>query len=413
MGLFRRTKQTPTAEAVPEAVPEERAANLAQAWAQVMAGSSYATGSGVSVTAESAMRNAAVWACVRQLTSTITGLPIDVIRSQGGRRRTLATAEQPGIIRRPDPRISRRAWTGQVVRSLLTDGNAYGDILGIDPLTGRPTEIAMLAPAAVNWIGGTPYVNGVARKPGAGGDLWHLPVSFLLQPGASTAMSPVRYAAESIGTGLAAERFGGDFFGQNGGKPLAEIILKGAKPSDEQLQSAHDNFMAATQSRRPFVHGDGTELKDGPKVDPSDTQFIDLMRFEVEQACRWFGMPPSLVFAAVSGQNVTYANVTQSDLHYLKHTVAGWLMDLEEALTDFVAGPLSVKYNVDAVLRMDAEARTKIHVQRLQSKTRTVNEVRAMEDEEPFDDPAYDLPGIPGDPAMNIVGVPDVTAPAA
>lgn len=409
MGLFRRAKQTPAPE---PAEGEERGLNLALAWSQVGAGMGYSSSAGVSVTAESAMRNAAVWACVRQLTSTITGLPVDVVRSQGNKRKTLSSAEQPQIIRRPDPRFSRRAWTGQIVRSLLVHGNAYGEIFGLDSMN-RPTGIGVVDPGTVSWVGTDLYVSGRRRDLWPSGDLWHLPVSFLLPPGNRAALSPVQYASESIGTGLAAERFGGEFFGVNGGKPLAVVTIKG-NPSDETKQATHDNFMQATRSRRPFVTGDGVTLADGPMVNPDDSQFIDLMRFEVEQACRWFGVPPSLVFAAVSGQNVTYANVTQSDLHYLKHTVAGWLVDLEEALTEFLAGPMSVRFNVDAVLRMDAVARTQVHIQRLQSKTRTVNEVRAMEDEEPFADPMYDEPGIPGDTtALDVVGVADVATPAA
>lgn len=404
MGLFRRKPV-----AAPE--PEERATNMAQAWAQTMAGRGLITASGVSVSLDSALRNAAVWACRRQLAATVVALPIDVIRTTGNKRTPLASADHPQIIRRPDVRMSRRAWIGQVISSALMDGNAYGDILEVDG-QGRPTQISTIWPEHVSWINGVAHVDGKARDVWPLGNLWHMPVSFLLQPGSRVAMSPVKYGSEAIGTSLAAEKFGADFFSA-GGMPVTMITVDQPKPPQELLESLKEQYVISTHSRRPFAKGKAVEVQNGPEVNVKDSQFIDLMRFEVEQACRIFGMPPSLVYAAVSGQNVTYANVTQSDLHYLKHTVAAWLTDLEDCLTEFVANKLQVKFNTDAVLRMDAAARTQIHVQRLQAKTRTVNEVRILEDEEPFTDPIYDEPGIPGDAGQNVVGITDVVAPTA
>ena len=406
MGLFRRK----AAPAQPHEGDEERSIDLGRAWSQVNAQFAPTT-SGVSVTQETALRSMAVWACQRQLTSTITSLPVDVVRKSGAKRHVLEGASVPSVVRRPDPRLSRRAWTGQVVRSMLSAGNVYGDITKVSPDTGRPEAITIRDPATIQWIAGRPWDGKQFRELWPLGDLWHLPVSFLLRPGATEAMSPIAYAAESIGTGIAAERFGASFFA-NSGLPIVDVKIAGSKwPTQEQLQTLREGYEASTRGRGPWVHGDAVEVKEGPRVNPDDSQFIELMRFEVEQACRIFGVPPSLVFAAVSGTNVTYANVTQSDLHYLKHSVMAWLVDLEDALSEFIAGPQVVKYRVDAVLRMDAEARTRVGVMRLQSKQTTVNEQRAYDDLDPFDDPVYDEPGIPGD-SPNVIGVADAAAAA-
>ena len=120
------------------------------------------------------------------------------------------------------------------------------------------------------------------------------------------------------------------------------------------------------------------------------------MRFEVEQACRFFGVPPSMAYAAVSGQSVTYANVSQADLQYLKHSLGIWLLDIEDAWSSLLPVDQTVKFNVEGLLRMDAEGRWKIHDLRLSNKTTSVNRVLALEDEPPIDDPEFDKPGIPG-----------------
>ena len=105
-----------------------------------------------------------------------------------------------------------------------------------------------------------------------------------------------------------------------------------------------------------------------------------------------------MVYAAVSGQNVTYANVTDADLNFLKHSIDDYFVSIDEAITDLLPRPQVVRANRDAILRADPKARNDLHDLRLKNKTQTVNEVRALNDEKPFADPRFDEPGIPGDP---------------
>lgn len=356
------------------------------------------THSGQVVTPESSLRSAAVWACQRVLTSVICSLPVDVYRVTGGKRQPVEGAALPQLVRQPSLGISRRAWLGQVVRSQLSSGNAYGWVRESDALE-RPTRIDTVNPSFVSWLDVkgrlTPHVNGKAHELFPRGDFWHLPVSWLLPAGSLVAMSPTEYGREAIGAGLAAEEFGSRFFGD--GAYQVPIVTSDKELNDQQADLTKRKLLTAMRggSRQPIVWSKGLTI-DWGKQDPSANQFIDLLRFEVEQACRLYGVPPSMVYASVSGQNVTYANVTQSDLHFLKYSVGVWLQDLEDFFTAAIPAPQIVKFNADAVLRMDAKARAELHEIRLRTGTRTPNEVRRLEDEDPFDDPKYDEPGVPG-----------------
>jgi HK97 family phage portal protein len=139
------------------------------------------------------------------------------------------------------------------------------------------------------------------------------------------------------------------------------------------------------------------------QINPQDSQFIELMRYSVEQTCRRHGVPPSMVYAAVSGQSVTYANVTQADLAFLKHTLSYPIDLFEDALSALIPQPQIVKLNRDAILEGDPKQREKIFDVQLKNRTRTINEVRALRDEDPFG-PEYDEPGIPS-------GMADDTSP--
>jgi HK97 family phage portal protein len=342
-----------------------------------------------------ALRNAAVVACIRTLCNGVAKAPIDVVRDQNGKRIPITPA--PPLVAAPSAIVKAKTWRKQVTFSVLTDGNAFGDIVDVDAAM-RPTQIEILDPEKVTnreIVKGKPTarVDGAIRHLYPHGDLWHFPGQ-LVPPGTCFAISPLKSAAESIGASLSAESFGTQFF-TGGGHPTA-IIYSDQVLDTDQAKAIKSAFrQATTGTREPAVFGSGVKYE---RIQSSlaDAAAIDLLRFEIEQICRHFGMPPTMVYAAMSGQNVTYANVTQADLNYLKHTLDDHFDPLEEAITDLLPRPQFVKFNRDAVLRSDPKSRAEIHEIRLRTKTRAVNEVRRIEDEPPFDDPIYDEPGIPG-----------------
>jgi HK97 family phage portal protein len=355
--------------------------------------------SGVAVTLESYTRSAAASACVRVLVSTVKKLPVDQVRVDNGRRVPIAASP---IVRRPSANVSRRGFVAQVMRSLCSAGNVYGDVVATRPGTMLPAQIELINPSRASWDGSSGQwvcrIDGKPRDRWPLGDLWHMPATDFLPAGQPHALSPVELAATSIGTGLAAEEFGARFFG-DGAHP-SSIVYSEQPLTAEQADAIKQSILNSWRGNRaPAVLGAGLR-HEKVSVDPKDSQFIDLLRFEVEQACRWWGVPPSMVYAAISGQNVTYSNVSQSDLAFLKHSVDNWLVDIEDAWSEFLPSPQIVKFNTSALLRMDDEARWKVHDLRLKNKTTTVNAVRALEDELPFPDPEFDEPGIPGGPTI-------------
>ena len=73
-----------------------------------------------------------------------------------------------------------------------------------------------------------------------------------------------------------------------------------------------------------------------------------------------------------------------------------------------IVAPQRVVFDVDAIMRMDQAQRINIAIQRLGAKTMTINEFRLSENEEPFKDPIYNEPGIPGGSgAVAVVPVPE------
>jgi HK97 family phage portal protein len=140
---------------------------------------------------------------------------------------------------------------------------------------------------------------------------------------------------------------------------------------------------ATRGNREPLILGSNFDLKQ-IQTNPDDSQFIDLLRFEIEQVSRFWRVPPSMIYAAVSGQAVTYSNVSQGDLQYLKHSLQGYLSRIERAWSRMLPDRIVVKFNLNALLRSDVETRNKVYDMRLKNGSMTVNEVRALEDEPPL-----------------------------
>lgn len=393
MSLLFRTS-TPAAAPPIEERSSYSMAQFARQFAQIINGGGPTVGS-----VDEALRDAATWACVKIKAQGIAMLPVDEVRYQGKRR--IEVAKSP-VVRKPAATGTPRQWVFQVGASMFTDGNAFGLITKFNDAM-MPEQIDLLDPEQVQDRG---VHNGRPRARVNGGDfhdlfphgdLWHLPGEMLM-PGSPFALSPIWYGSRSTGTSLAAEKFGGGFF-TDGGMPPGILGVEGAQPTEGDATKIKERWLSITRgSREPVVLP--SNVKWTPlTVNPNDSQFIELMRFEVEQACRRHGVPPSMIYAAVSGQNITYANVTQADLAYLKHTLSYPIDLIEDAWSDLLMPKHFVKFNRDAILAGDPAARTELQAKRLANRTTTVNEVRALEDMDPFDDPTFDMPGVPPWPA--------------
>jgi HK97 family phage portal protein len=384
--------------------PEARSWAMSQLAFMPSGSIAYTTGRYVST--DNALRTAAVWACVDVLSSSVSTLPVDAVRYVGSTRQQVTPT--PSLLTSPSALVDLDVWLYQLVWSMLVDGNAFGLVSATDR-SGYPTTIEWLSPSDVTERKvaegrASVMVRDVGRRDvWPFGEVFHIPGK-MVQPGSPFGMSTVAYAAGPIDTSLQAEAYGGRFFA-DGGHPSALLRSSEDLTADQAAAIKAAWLNATSGSREPAVLDDRIEYE-AIQVDPEQAQPIDLLRFEVEQICRFFRVPPSMVYGSVSGQSVTYANVSQADLHYLKHSLDGYLVRIERALTAALPRPQVVKFNRDALLRADTLTRYQAHQIALGSKFATVNEVRALEDMPPLDggdDIAEDTPGpseeTPDDPS--------------
>lgn len=400
----------------------ERGNNLDSTFVSVPGGFGFTSAAyGNAGNIEDALKNAASWACLRVLMDALGRTPITAVREVRGKR--VPVEPVPKILARPSGIVAVDIWRSQLAFSVCTDGNVFGQVAQEDNY-GRPEQIELLDAEKVTnrrTEKGIPTVdvNHVSHQLWPWGDIWHTPGD-MVKPGTPYGISPLQYANKVIGTSLSAEDFAYGFFNDGGHPPIA---LVSAQEMDEKKAADYKrNWQRATRAtREPVVMGNGIEIKE-LHLDPSETQFIELMKFCVEQACRFWGVPPAMIFAAVSGQNVTYSNVAQADLHYLKHSLEGRFVRLEHAFTELLPGNSWTAPSVpntlavvdrDAVLKADAQTRYTAQKLALEARFKTINEVRKENDDPPFEGDEFDQPNLPPfRPTPDVAGV-DPAHPAA
>ena len=268
--------------------------------------------SSTSVGTAQALRTSAFWACQRVLAGSVSNLPIDVIRKDGDTRRKVDPL--PSLIAEPSAMVERDVWVHQLVTSMYDDGNAWGMITGFDQ-RGHPTFIETINPSVVTnrrLEDGVPTVtvSGEDHHLFPVGLVWHVPGP-MVQAGSPFGLSPREFASGALDATIAAQQFGTGFL-SGGGIPSALLKLIGADPTDTQSEGAKSAFKRAAENRDLVVMGGSWEYEK-IQVDPNESQFLELQRFIIEDVCRFMGVPPSMVYGAVSGQSVTYANVSQAD----------------------------------------------------------------------------------------------------
>jgi HK97 family phage portal protein len=343
---------------------------------------------GTYVDQDSAMRHDAVWACVTRIAQDVAMMPVDVVRYQG---ETRTPVTPPQIITAPSAAIDALDWRYQVMVSLLKAGNAWGTVTATTPDYRYPARIELLNDDQVSVAGGKILVDGEPRDLWPLGDLWHLPAYTM--PGSWIGLSPIAYHARSIGTGLAAEQFGSQFF-TDGGHPTAIVGIDGV-PTEEQALSLKEKLLGITRGNRELIVLPKATTYTQLSVNPSDSQFIDTQRYTVEQICRVYGEDPAdYASSAGSAGSITYANRSDADLARFKRRQF-WVTKLQGALTAMIPRPQVAKLNTSSTLMMTDRERHEIFGMRLDKKTITVNEVRDLGDEPRFG-PEYDEPGIPG-----------------
>ena len=355
------------------------------------------------VTDETALRHSAVWACLRLRSNLVSTMPVDVYRRVQGQQ--IEVPKPPVLVKPGGDSVGMLEWLYSTQFDLDRAGNAFGLITMRDG-RGLPARIELqpLAECSVRLRKGElKYrVGGVDYDPA---DVWH--EKQYTVSGLPVGLSPVAYAAWSIGEYLSVQQFALDWFG-NGAVPQAHLkntVKQTLSPDDAAI--AKQRFRAATESGDMFVTGKDWEYTP-INAEAAAANWLEAKQYGIADIARFFDCPGDLIDAAVTSGNITYANITQRNLQFLIMHLGPAIVRRESALSTLTAQPRYVKLNSDALLRMDPQTRAQTMKTRIEARIMAPSEARALEDLPPFT-PAQiaefdQLFGAPQTPAPAAIG---------
>jgi HK97 family phage portal protein len=334
----------------------------------------------VSVTNDSAMRHSAVWACLRLRADLISTMPMDVFRRVNGMQ--VEMPKPPILVNPGGERVDMCEWMYSSQVDLDRAGNVIGLITEVNAL-GLPARIdlQMLSECSVNMTKGvlSYRIGGKTYEPAK---VWH--ERQYTVAGLDVGLSPVAYAAWSIGEYLSIQDFALAWFG-GGAVPKARMKNVAKTIKNEEAEAVKTRYRATTQNGDLFVYGADWEY-DFMQAQNQGMEWIEGKRYGVTDIARFFGAPGDLIEAAVSTGTITYANISQRNLQFLIMNLQPAIFRRELRLSKLLPQPRYVKLNTDALLRMDPQTRAQVILTRINSRTLSPSEARELDNLPPFTD---------------------------
>jgi HK97 family phage portal protein len=350
---------------------------------------------GINVDEFTALNYSAVWAATRIISDPLAFLPLVLYEREG------KGAKRPAVDHpvyqfwacQPNPETSSYNFRESRMAQVLSWGNTYAEIERDN--AGRPLAIWQQSPREIrpdrNKSGKYVYqvhgTDGIDRAIPAE-NMWHVPG---LGFDGLVGYSVIRLARESIGLGLAQERFGATFFG-NGCRPGGTLKHPGQPTQaarEETRRSIEAMHQGPDRAHRLAVMWGGIEWD--PKsgiIPPEEAQFLGSREFQRGEIALWFNVPPMKLGLS---KTATYASAQQFAVDFVTYSLMPWAVKIEnecdrKLLTEDERRQYYHKYDFSLLLRGDMAGRTTAMVQQLQNGVLTPDEWREIEDRNPLPD---------------------------
>ncbi len=340
------------------------------------------TASGKTVNERTAMQTTAVYACVRILAETIASLPLNIYRStDNGKEKATDHQLYYLLHEEPNPEMTSFVFRETLMSHLLLWGNAYaqiirdgrGRILALYPLlpdrmtVDRTTEGQLY----YEYRKDTGYV--ILRPE----DILHIPG---LGFDGLVGYSPIAMAKDAIGMAIATEEYGGKFFA-NGASPGGVLEHPGVVKDPARIRESWNAvYQGSGNAHRIAVLEEGMKFQ-SIGIPPEQAQFLETRKFQTEEICRIFRVPPHLV---ANLDKATFSNIEHQSISFVVHTIRPWLVRLEQGMNKALLSPSEkgqyfVGFVVDGLLRGDYSSRMQGYAVGIQNGFLSPNDVRALE----------------------------------
>ena len=336
------------------------------------------------IDANTALRNSAVWACLRLRANLISTFPLDVFTNTTlGEEGTIQVeTTKPQVLKAPGgEKIEYEEWVYSSQVELDRTGNGIGIITAFDG-ANRPKAIELQPSVACTYKKKEGVVTWkIDGKTYDADRIWH--EKQYTVAGGPLGLSPVSYAAYLLGMYSSFTLFAMDWYG---GTYIPKATLKNEERTvpAKDAQTIKERYRASMTDGDLFVYGKdwSFDLKDTPQ---HDMAWLEANKYGLTDVSRFFDCPADLIDAAVAGSAVTYANMVQRNLQFLVLSLAPAVVRREAAFTNRLLRPGAfAKMNTKALLRADPYMQAQIFKLAIDSRWMAPSEVRALDNRPPL-----------------------------
>jgi HK97 family phage portal protein len=272
------------------------------------------TASGKTVNEITAMQTTAVYSCVRILSETIASLPLHTYKyTESGKEKALNHDLYYLLHNEPNKEMTSFIFRETMMSHLLLWGNSYSQIIR----DGRG-KVTALYPLLPNRMQVDRTSNGelyyIYNKNDVGNPVYLRREEILHIPGLGfdglVGYSPIAMAKNAIGMAIATEEYGASFFA-NGANPGGVLEHPGIVKDPKRVRDSWNAvYQGSSNAHRIAVLEEGMSYKT-IGIPPNEAQFLETRKFQTEEICRIFRVPPHLV---ADLDKATFSNIEHQSI---------------------------------------------------------------------------------------------------
>jgi HK97 family phage portal protein len=270
-----------------------------------------------------------------------------------------------------------------VIWNALTEGNGYAVIVRDNNFI--PTELIQVKSENVTVMKeGLDVFYRVGGEMIPSSDMLHIKMHSI---DGICGLSPIMWNANVMGYKIKQERYSAQAIGTKG---TGFITSQGLK--EDQGQQVADQYKEAiNQGKVPFLGTMGDTKWHNQMITPNEAQYIETRLQTNSEILGIYRLPPAF---AQNYERATYANASQQDQVYVKHTLTPWLKLIEQECDRKLfkeanstrSNPFYTKFNVNSILRGDIETRFNTYHNMILDGVYSADEVRELENMPPQPD---------------------------
>lgn len=354
------------------------------------------TDSGIRVDGRNAMTLSTWWQGVNVISGDVSTLPLDTYERSGERSRDKAMRHPAYRLmrRRPNPEMSASTFKKTLQSHVLNWGNGYARIIRNG--RGEPDSLWIRRPdktRAHRDSVGVYYESEIEVGDGRWEtevtdqrDMFH--IKGLGWDGLQ-GYSVIRMARESIGLGLALEKYSNTFF-KNNARPGGYIEASPGTTPDaarETLKLWNERHEGPKNQHKAGMLVNAKYHQLG--IPNQDAQFFESRMLQRSEIAGWLGLPPHKVGDL---ENATFSNIEELNRNYLNTSLMHWLVTWEDEcwsklLTEQqrITDSHFFEFNTASLLRGTLAERYQAYSIGRQGEWLSPNDIRAFENMNPID----------------------------